>query len=163
VRNGQLSLGLREGTAIEGRRHKERMKILSCSLCVRYRVATNGLNQHRTRAKLSAAKEKKMLRRTDIILAITLSFAAWAAPANAVEQKQATPKPQDKNTLRAEEVKQLLLLMDTNASGQISKEEWLKFMEAEFDRLDKSKTGKVDLKDISQSHQHATRSANTGK
>jgi Ca2+-binding EF-hand superfamily protein len=104
-----------------------------------------------------------MLRRRDIILAVTLSFAAWAAPANAVEQKQATPKPQDKNALRAEEVKQMLLLMDTNASGQISKEEWLKFMEAEFDRLDKSKTGKVDLKDISQSHQHATRSANTGK
>jgi Ca2+-binding EF-hand superfamily protein len=105
-----------------------------------------------------------MLRRTNIIISvITLSFAAWAAPANAVEQKQTTPKPQDKNALRAEEVKQLLLLMDTNASGQISKEEWLKFMEAEFDRLDKSKTGKVDLRDISQPHQHATRSANMGK
>jgi Ca2+-binding EF-hand superfamily protein len=104
-----------------------------------------------------------MLRQTYIVLAITLSFAAWAAPANAVEQKQATSKPIDKNTLRAEEVKQLLLLMDTNASGQISKEEWLKFMEAEFDRLDKSKTGKVNLKDISQSHQHVARSANTGK
>jgi Ca2+-binding EF-hand superfamily protein len=104
-----------------------------------------------------------MLRRTNILMVITLLFAAWAAPACAVEQKQATPKPLDKNALRAQEVKQLLLLMDTNASGQISKEEWLKFMEAEFDRLDKSKTGKVDLKDISQSHQRVTRSANMGK
>ncbi|MGB6691262.1 MAG: hypothetical protein WBE76_25795 [Terracidiphilus sp.] len=104
-----------------------------------------------------------MLRRTNIGLAIVLSVAAWAAPGNAVEQKQANPKPQDKNALRAEQVKQLLLLMDTDPSGKISKEEWLKFTEAEFDRLDKAKTGKVDLKDISQSRQRVSRSANMGK
>jgi len=105
-----------------------------------------------------------MLRRTNIVLAITLSFAAWAAPGNAVEQKQPAAKAQNNiEALRAEEVKELLLLMDSNASGKISKEEWLKFMEAEFDRLDKGKTGKVDLKDISQSRQRVTRSANMGK
>jgi Ca2+-binding EF-hand superfamily protein len=108
-------------------------------------------------------EEASMLRRTNIRLALVLSIAAWAAPVNAVEQKQANPKPLDKNALRAAEVKQLLLLMDTDPSGKISKEEWLKFMEAEFDRLDKAKSGKVDLKDISQSPQHVSRSANMGK
>jgi hypothetical protein len=33
--------------------------------------------------------------------------------------------------------RQWLLLMDTNENGKISKQEWTKFMEAEFDRLDK--------------------------
>jgi hypothetical protein len=36
-------------------------------------------------------------------------------------------------------------------------------MEAEFDRLDKNKTGHLDLKQISQSHQHVNRAANMGK
>jgi hypothetical protein len=49
------------------------------------------------------------------------------------------------------EVKQLLLLIDTNKSGKISKEEWMKFMEAEFDRLDKDKTGELDAKELAQS------------
>jgi hypothetical protein len=35
----------------------------------------------------------------------------------------------------------LLLLIDTDESGKIFKQEWLKFMEAEFDRLDKDKKG----------------------
>jgi Ca2+-binding EF-hand superfamily protein len=104
-----------------------------------------------------------MLRRSNIGLAIALSVATWAAPLSAVEQKQPNPKLQDRDALRAEEVKQLLLLMDTGPNGKISKEEWIKFMEAEFDRLDKNKTGHLDLKQISQSHQHVNRAANMGK
>jgi hypothetical protein len=42
--------------------------------------------------------------------------------------------------LRAEEVKQMLLPMDTDESGIISNQEWLRFMEAELDRLDSAKT-----------------------
>jgi len=38
-----------------------------------------------------------------------------------------------------EQAKQLLLLIDTDKSGKISKQEWTRFMEAEFDRLDKEK------------------------
>jgi hypothetical protein len=33
--------------------------------------------------------------------------------------------------------KSLLLLMDTDKDGRVSKQEWMSFMEAEFDRLDK--------------------------
>jgi Ca2+-binding EF-hand superfamily protein len=45
----------------------------------------------------------------------------------------------------------LLLLMDTDKSGKISKQEWMKFMEAEFDRLDKDKKGQLDAKELEQS------------
>jgi hypothetical protein len=54
----------------------------------------------------------------------------------AVAQKAAVPKSQDKLALGENEVKQLLLLIDTDENGKISKQEWMKFMEAEFDRLD---------------------------
>jgi hypothetical protein len=47
--------------------------------------------------------------------------------------------------------KQLLLAMDTNKSGKISKEEWMKFMEAEFDRLDTDHRGQLDVKELTQS------------
>ena len=33
-------------------------------------------------------------------------------------------------------------------NSQISKQEWMKFMEAEFDRLDKDKSGDLDAKDL---------------
>jgi Ca2+-binding EF-hand superfamily protein len=46
---------------------------------------------------------------------------------------------------------QLLLAMDTNKSGKISKEEWMKFMEAEFDRLDTDHKGRLDIKELTES------------
>jgi hypothetical protein len=51
-----------------------------------------------------------------------------------VAQKAVVPKPQDKLALGEPEVMQLLLLMDTDKNGKISKQEWMRFMEAEFDR-----------------------------
>lgn len=47
--------------------------------------------------------------------------------------------------------KQLLLAMDTDQSGKISKEEWMKFMEAEFDRLDADHKGQLNVKELTQS------------
>jgi Ca2+-binding EF-hand superfamily protein len=58
----------------------------------------------------------------------------------------------DKNLAAATEAaKQLLLAMDTNKSGRVSKEEWMKFMEAEFDRLDTDHKGQLDVKELTQS------------
>ena len=34
---------------------------------------------------------------------------------------------------------------------QISKQEWMKFMEAEFDRFDTQKTGEIDQKEVGES------------
>jgi Ca2+-binding EF-hand superfamily protein len=51
----------------------------------------------------------------------------------------------------SEAAKELLLAMDTNKSGKVSKEEWMKFMEAEFDRLDADHKGQLDVKELTQS------------
>jgi hypothetical protein len=39
---------------------------------------------------------------------------------------------------------QLLQLMDTDKSGKVSKDEFMKFMESEFDYADKNKDGQLD-------------------
>jgi EF hand len=64
---------------------------------------------------------------------------------------------------RRDEVKQLLLLIDTDQSGKISKQEWMKFMEAEFDRLDKDKKGQLDVKELTQSKLRVSHPVNVGK
>jgi Ca2+-binding EF-hand superfamily protein len=105
-----------------------------------------------------------MLRRTKItsvIMVIAVFIATLAMLGTVVAQKAAVPKPQDKLTLGEEEVKQLLLLMDTDKNGKISEQEWMKFMEAEFHRLDVEKRGEIDRKQlVSVGH---VRSADLGK
>ena len=61
------------------------------------------------------------------------------------------PKMPDVKALRSNEVKQLVLLMDTNKDGKISKQEFLAFVEAEFDRLDKDKSGQLDVQELKHS------------
>ncbi len=107
-----------------------------------------------------------MLRRTNIawfIVVIAVSVASWAMLGTAVAQKAATPKPQDKLALGEGEVKQLLLLMDTDENTKISKQEWMKFMEAEFDRLDKDKKGQLDVKELTQSRLRVSHPVSVGK
>jgi hypothetical protein len=65
-----------------------------------------------------------------------------------MQEKTSTPKPQNKLALGADEVKQLLLLMDTDKNGKISKQEYMSFMEAECDRLDKDKSGELAPKEL---------------
>ena len=45
----------------------------------------------------------------------------------------------------AEQVKQLLLLMDTDRNGRVSKQEFMHFMQLEFARLDDEKEGEVEI------------------
>jgi hypothetical protein len=82
---------------------------------------------------------------------ITLSLIAGAvlfAGVAAIAQKQGVPEKQDKVALGTDEVKQLLTLMDTDRSGKISKKEFMDFMSAEFDRLDKDHSGELDAKEL---------------
>jgi hypothetical protein len=107
-----------------------------------------------------------MWRRTNIVritLAIAVLVATAASPGTAIAQRAAVPKAQDKLALGENEVKQLLLLMDTDQSGKISKQEWMKFMEAEFDRLDKDKKGQLDVKELTQSKLRVSHPVNVGK
>ena len=101
-----------------------------------------------------------MLTRTQIVrvtVAIAVLVGTWAMLGSVAAQRQVVPKPQDKLALGEPEVTQLLLLMDTDKNGKISKEEYMKFMEAEFERLDKDKTGELDVKKLTQSNVTASR------
>jgi hypothetical protein len=90
-------------------------------------------------------------------------FALEAIVGDSFAQKAAAPKPHDKLALGEDEVKQLLLLIDTDKTGKITKPEWMKFMEAEFDRLDKNKSGELDAKELAQSRLRVSPFARAGK
>lgn len=86
---------------------------------------------------------------TNRSLLIALMSVLFALTGTGFAQKQpAAPAPPDKATLALHNAKQMLLLMDADKNGKISKEEWLKFMAAEFDRLDTDKSGELDVKEL---------------
>jgi hypothetical protein len=95
-----------------------------------------------------------MLKRTSVLWVTVLMAAVLIAIAvmvgTALAQQASAPKSQDKLAKAEPEVKRLLLLMDTDKNGKISKQEWMTFMEAEFDRLDKDKSGELDVKELTQ-------------
>ena len=93
---------------------------------------------------------------TLIALAIIGLFSAGAATSTMIVAAQArtpgaqsTPRPQRLAAGEAE-VKKLLLLMDKDKDGKISRQEFMAFMEAEFDRLDKNKNGELDAQELAQ-------------
>ena len=83
----------------------------------------------------------------------------------ATAQKDGIERHLDPAILAGENVKALLLLMDADKNGKITKEEWMKFMSAEFDRLDRYKSGELDPKELKQSilQVRHPRSADVGK
>jgi hypothetical protein len=85
------------------------------------------------------------------ILAISLLLVGASVWGASAAQKDSAPKPQSKLALAEEHVKQVLLIMSADARGKISKQEYMKFMEAEFERLDKDKSGELDVKVLTQS------------
>jgi hypothetical protein len=90
-----------------------------------------------------------------VILVIGALLAVGAMVKTAAGQAgQKVPAPSEKRSVvvaREAAAKQLLLLMDRNKDGKVSKQEWLSFMEEEFDRLDTNHDGYVDAKDLEQS------------
>jgi hypothetical protein len=99
-----------------------------------------------------------MFRKSQIVLifAAAMLLATRATPQTAPAQNT-TPKAQEKKLVLGEdEVKKLLLLMDTDKNGRISKKEYMDFMEKEFERLDVDKSGDLDVKELTQSSLQAT-------
>jgi hypothetical protein len=87
-----------------------------------------------------------------VILVIGALFAIGTIVGTAPAQKVPAPsETQGQAAARHAVAKQLLLLMDKNKDGKVSKQEWMSFMEAEFDRLDTNKDGYVDVKDLEKS------------
>jgi Ca2+-binding EF-hand superfamily protein len=100
-----------------------------------------------------------MMKRNLLIVTFAIAGSAFAV------EKASTLKQPDKVTLASEKAKELLLLMDTDKTGRVSKQEWMQFMEAEFDRLDKGRKGELDLKELMHSGVFVRhfRSADVGK
>jgi Ca2+-binding EF-hand superfamily protein len=87
------------------------------------------------------------------ILSAAWPFAAAASTALAQSTAPQAASKKEKNlTIGEEEAKRMLLLMDQDKNGKVSKQEFLSFMEAEFDRLDKNKDGELDVKELTESH-----------
>ena len=94
-----------------------------------------------------------------IIVVIAVLVVTGTKLGNAAAQKAAVPKPQNKLAIGENEVKQLLPLMDTDKRGMVTRQEFMRFMEAEFERLDKNKKGELNVKELTQSTLTANRLA----
>jgi EF hand len=94
-----------------------------------------------------------VFKKSTILLVITALFVAGAMEGTAIAaQNVTTPKAQDQNNvaLGKTDTKKLLLLMNQDKDGKVSKQEFMRFMETEFNRLDKKKEGKLDVKEQTQ-------------
>jgi EF hand len=97
----------------------------------------------------------KRTKAVSVIAIVTLLVAAAFLVGTAVAQK-VTPKPQDKLAIGEAGVKQLLVLMQSDKHGKVSKQEFMEFMEAEFQRLDKDNSGELDVKELTQLNYEAS-------
>jgi len=79
---------------------------------------------------------------------ITTILLVFAAVVGTAAQRQSVPKPQNKIVMGEDQVKKLLPLMEADKLGHVSKQEFMKFMEAEFDHLDTTKTGELDVRQL---------------
>ena len=100
-----------------------------------------------------------------IICGILALLAAASLPRTAEAQKADKGIPKQRKTLALgeDDVRDLLLLMDIDKNGKVSKKEFLDFMSAEFDRLDKDRSGELDPKELTQSQIRPAARAAAGK
>ena len=100
---------------------------------------------------------RRIRNRMFFLIFVSGLFAMVAIPSQAAGQSpddhSARPIRSDAPEVAAgeAEAKKLLLLMDTDKSGKVSKEEFMRFMAAEFDRLDVNKDGELDVKELEKS------------
>jgi hypothetical protein len=88
-----------------------------------------------------------------ILAAGVLSTGAIVGTAIAGQESGQVPATQNEKKLAAgeREAKKMLLLMDTDKNGKVSRQEFMGFMEAEFERLDVNKDGELDVKELTDS------------
>jgi Ca2+-binding EF-hand superfamily protein len=98
-----------------------------------------------------------MMTRRSLLIALMSAGGAMAVA-------DVASRPQDKLAQANANVKQLLLLLDADQNGRISKKEWMAFMEAEFNKLDKDGNGELDQKELMEARLSVQgSSAKTGK
>jgi len=86
-----------------------------------------------------------------LVVGAVVVVAVLTVLGTAAAQKASAPKPQDRLAIGEQNVRQLLLLMNTDKNGMVSKQEYMRFMEAEFHRLDKSNRGELNALQLNQS------------
>ena len=91
-----------------------------------------------------------------IIAILAVLVATGTMLATAAAQKADVPKPQNNLAMGEEPVKQLLPLMHPDKNGMVTREEYMKFMTAEFEHLDKEHKGELDARKLAQSNLSAT-------
>jgi len=84
-----------------------------------------------------------MFRRRDLLAITAMTPIAAALSGSAVGDESRT-----KLDAGLASTKRLLLLMDTDKNGKVSKQEFMAFMDAEFDRLDTNHDGELDVKEL---------------
>ena len=110
------------------------------------------------------AKEKSRITTRQKIVVPALAIAAMVAAGTRVETARAQnaaaqapsatqdSKQKQKNLTAGEvEAKRLLLLMDRDQNGKVSRQEFMSFMEEEFQKLDVNKDGELDVRELTQS------------
>ena len=81
-----------------------------------------------------------------------LMLAVAAAAQSVTENSSATPPPKPKQVATGEaEAKKLLLLMDKDQNGKVSRQEFMSFMGAEFNRLDTNHDGNLNVRELQKS------------
>jgi Ca2+-binding EF-hand superfamily protein len=103
------------------------------------------------------------MRKKSKLIIIILLFAVLFTTGPFAQNRAAAPARQDRQGLKEDEVNLLFFLMDTNKNGKISKQEWMTFMSAEFDRLDRDKSGDLDPKELAQLSLRRSNFSSTGK
>jgi Ca2+-binding EF-hand superfamily protein len=88
-------------------------------------------------------KEKTMRheRKLGLVVATAVAVLASLGMARAADTEQ-------KVVAGEYRTKELLLLMDQDRNGKVSRQEFMRFMEAEFDRLDTNKDGELDVQEL---------------
>ena len=82
----------------------------------------------------------------------TVKGQATATAPQVTQPGTSTISPQSKEVVAGEmDAKRLVLLMDADKNGKVSKAEFMAFMAAEFDRLDVNHDGELDVKELEKS------------
>ena len=97
------------------------------------------------------------------VVATLLASGTWGTRIGTAVARGGTTPPSDKIVLGEDEVKQLVLLMDQDKNGKVSEQEFMRFMKAEFKRLDKDKSGELDVKELSESQIRSSTFMDAGK
>ena len=104
------------------------------------------------------------MRKTRMLFLLAMGLAGLQLSLGRVSaQKGGILRSVNKLVIGEDDVKHLLRLMDADTKGTISKREFMGFMEAEFDHLDRNRVGELDVKQLTQSDQRVRSFASVGK